>query len=88
MDKNYLFKNLITSFKNIFDTINIKYSPNDSIKINENLNNLLDSLEKIRKKYLYDELLQTALFFFINNNYYYNYLFSYTHYSKEFRIKF
>ncbi|MGC8815317.1 MAG: hypothetical protein ACP5O4_03855 [bacterium] len=65
MDKNYLFKNLIISLKNIFDTINIKYSPNDSIKINENLNNLLDSLEKIRKKYLYDELLQTMLIFLI-----------------------
>lgn len=56
IDKNYLFKNLITSFKNLFDTINIKYSYNNTIKINENLDDLLDSLEKIRKQRIYNQL--------------------------------
>ncbi|MGC8815315.1 MAG: hypothetical protein ACP5O4_03845, partial [bacterium] len=54
--EKYLSEILATSFENIFNITKIEYKSNSELKINENLNNLLDSLERIRKKHYFNHL--------------------------------
>ncbi|MGC8734474.1 MAG: hypothetical protein ACP5RD_05490 [bacterium] len=54
--EKYLSEILVTSFENIFNITKIEYKSNSELKINENLNNLLDSLERIRKKHYFNHL--------------------------------